>query len=173
MLVTFQAAAGQLKDWASRLNLDVVSGHHGSDAAKLPLILIPPHWQKRIVYFWILPEGCKRSLMDELSKLSEFFEKEPCFSAFVVGCNAPPEQMACFSKDIPRDWTKRWLYKLDGTSKGGVIVSIYRELGIPIFYLGLGEWLMISAFSVKTIWFIIAHNFCIDECKNNSKQTLN
>ena len=147
---TFQAAATeQLKDWASRLNLDVVSGHHGLMQLQLPLILIPP--LAKADYLLLDTAGrlhVKDHLMDELSSSTSSSEKGTlCTSAFVVSCRwLHRNKWLASGKDIPRKvgLSGMVVTKLDGTSKGGVIVSIYRELGIPIFYLGLGEQAMIS-----------------------------
>ena len=154
---TFRAAATeQLKDWASRLNLDVVSGHHGSDAAAVAFDSYSSALAKNGLstsgYCWKVT--CKDHLMDELSKLKRVLQKrEPCapqHSWLVV--DGSPTNGLLQAKTFHEKFGLSGMVvtKLDGTSKGGVIVSIYRELGIPIFYLGLGEQADdLQPFSVK------------------------
>ena len=99
---TFRAAATeQLKDWASRLNLDVVSGHHGSDAAAVAFDSYSSALAKKTDYLLLDTAGrlhVKDHLMDELSKLKRVLQKrEPCapqHSWLVV--DGSTEQMACF-----------------------------------------------------------------------------
>lgn len=145
---TFRAAATeQLKHWAIRLNLEVVSGHHGSDAAAVAFDAYSSALAKKSDYLLLDTAGrlhVNDNLMDELAKLKRVLQKKeplaPQHSWLVVdgstGTNGL-SQAKVFHEKFGLNGLV--VTKLDGTSKGGALVSIYRELGIPIFYLGLGE----------------------------------
>jgi fused signal recognition particle receptor len=145
---TFRAAATeQLKEWANRLALDLVSGHHGSDAAAVAFDAYSSALAKQTDYLLLDTAGrlhVKDNLMDELSKLKRVIQKRepaaPQHSWLVVDGSTGTNgllQAKVFHQKFGLNGVV--VTKLDGTSKGGVIVSIYRELGLPIFYLGLGE----------------------------------
>ena len=145
---TFRAAATeQLKEWANRLELELVSGHHGSDAAAVAFDAYSSAMAKQTDYLLLDTAGrlhVKDNLMDELSKLKRVIQKRepdaPHHSWLVVDGSTGTNgliQAKAFNEKFGLNGVV--VTKLDGTSKGGVIVSIYRELGLPIFYLGLGE----------------------------------
>ena len=145
---TFRAAATeQLKEWANRLSLDLVSGHHGSDAAAVAFDAYSSALAKQTDYLLLDTAGrlhVNDNLMDELSKLKRVIQKRepaaPQHSWLVVDGSTGTNgllQAKVFHQKFGLNGVV--VTKLDGTSKGGVIVSIYRELGLPIFYLGLGE----------------------------------
>lgn len=145
---TFRAAATeQLKEWANRLELELVSGHHGSDAAAVAFDAYSSAMAKQTDYLLLDTAGrlhVKDNLMDELSKLKRVIQKRepdaPHHSWLVVDGSTGTNgliQAKAFHEKFGLNGVV--VTKLDGTSKGGVIVSIYRELGLPIFYLGLGE----------------------------------
>jgi fused signal recognition particle receptor len=145
---TFRAAAiDQLKSWAGRLKLDIVAGQHGSDAAAVAF----DAWQaaKARGFDTLIIDTAgrlhtKSNLMLELSKIRRVLQKHdaaaPHYSLLVVdgslGSNSI-EQARVFHKEF--GLTGLVVTKLDGTSKGGALVAIYRELKLPIFFLGLGE----------------------------------
>jgi len=145
---TFRAAATeQLKEWANRLELELVSGHHGSDAAAVAFDAYSSAMAKQTDYLLLDTAGrlhVKDNLMDEMSKLKRVIQKRepdaPHHSWLVVDGSTGTNgliQAKAFHEKFGLNGVV--VTKLDGTSKGGVIVSIYRELGLPIFYLGLGE----------------------------------
>ena len=145
---TFRAAATeQLRAWSDRLELECVFGHHGADSAAVAFDAYTAGLARGSDLVIIDTAGrlhVKQNLMDELSKLKRVLKKKdqgaPHHSWLVVdgstGMNAL-EQAKVFNEKF--GLTGLVVTKLDGSSKGGVLVSIYRELKLPIFYLGLGE----------------------------------
>lgn len=145
---TFRAAAGeQIAAWAERLSLDIVPGQHGADAAAVAFDTVQAARSrgKRIA---ILDTAgrlhTKSHLMEELKKLSRVVAKldpaAPHHRWLVVdgtlGSNSI-EQAKIFNETF--GLTGLIVTKLDGTSRGGALVGIWRELHIPIYYVGLGE----------------------------------
>ena len=145
---TFRAAATeQLKAWATRLHLDLVSGHHGADAAAVAYDAYSSAHSKSCDYLLLDTAGrlhVKDHLMDELSKLKRVLQKRepacPHHSWLVIdgstGTNGVAQAKIFHEKF---GLTGLVVTKLDGTSKGGALVSIYRELKLPVYFLGLGE----------------------------------
>lgn len=145
---TFRAAANeQIAAWAQRLGLDLVPGRHGADAAAVAFDTVNAARSrgKRIA---ILDTAgrlhTKSYLMDELKKISRVVGKldpaAPHHRWLVVdgtlGSNSI-EQAKIFNEAFPL--TGLIVTKLDGTSRGGALVGIWRALHIPIYYIGLGE----------------------------------
>lgn len=145
---TFRAAAvEQLKTWATRLELEIVSSHTGADSAAVAF----DAWQaakSRGRDFLIVDTAgrlhTKSNLMDELAKIRRVLQKNdptaPQHRWLVVdgslGSNSI-EQARVFHQSF--GLTGLVVTKLDGTSRGGALVGIYRQLKIPIYFLGLGE----------------------------------
>jgi fused signal recognition particle receptor len=145
---TFRAAAvEQLKTWAQRLDLDIVASHTGADAAAVAF----DAWQAaraRGKDFLIVDTAgrlhTKSNLMEELAKIRRVLQKNdptaPQHRWLVVdgslGSNSI-EQAKVFNQSF--GLTGLVVTKLDGTSRGGALVGIYRQLKIPIYFLGLGE----------------------------------
>lgn len=145
---TFRAAAvEQLRSWATRLNLDIVASHTGGDAAAVAF----DAWQaakSRGKDFLIVDTAgrlhTKSNLMEELAKIRRVLQKNdptaPQHRWLVVdgslGTNSI-EQAKVFHQSF--GLTGLVVTKLDGTSRGGAIVGIYRQLKIPIYFIGLGE----------------------------------
>ena len=145
---TFRAAAvEQLKSWATRLDLDIVASHTGADAAAVAF----DAWQaaKSRDKDWLLVDTAGRlhtkgNLMEELAKIRRVLQKNdpaaPHHRWLVVdgslGANSI-EQARVFHQSF--GLTGLIVTKLDGTSRGGAIVGIYRQLKIPIYFIGLGE----------------------------------
>ena len=145
---TFRAAAiDQLKTWADRLELDIIAGQHGADAAAVAF----DAWQaaKARGFDTLIIDTAgrlhtKSNLMQELAKIRRVLQKHdadaPHYSLLVVdgslGSNSI-EQARVFHKEFGLSGLV--VTKLDGTSKGGALVAIYRELKLPIYFLGLGE----------------------------------
>lgn len=145
---TFRAAAvEQLKSWATRLDLPIVASPTGSDAAAVAF----DAWQAAKA------RGCdilivdtagrlhtKDNLMAELAKIRRVLQKNDATAphhAWIVvdgslGSNSI-EQARKFHESF--GLTGLIVTKLDGTSRGGAIVGIWRELKLPIYFLGLGE----------------------------------
>lgn len=145
---TFRAAATeQLKAWSTRLHMDLVSGHHGADAAAVAYDAYSSALSKSCDYLLLDTAGrlhVKDHLMDELSKLKRVLQKRepdcPQHSWLVIdsstGTNGVAQAKVFHEKF---GLTGLVITKLDGTSKGGALVSIYRELKLPVYFIGLGE----------------------------------
>jgi fused signal recognition particle receptor len=145
---TFRAAAvDQLKSWATRLGLEVVSNNPGSDPASVAFDAVQA--AKSRGRDWVIVDTAGRlhtkgNLLEELLKIRRVMAKidpaAPHHSLLVVdgslGANSI-EQARVFHKSF--GLTGLVVTKLDGTSKGGAIVGIWRELRLPIFFVGLGE----------------------------------
>ena len=145
---TFRAAANeQIKSWADRLQIELVSSHQGADAAAVAFDSYQAA-KKRSHKFCLLDTAGrlhnKGHLMQELEKLRRVLQKQapnaPHHSWLVVdgslGSNSI-EQARIFNQSFPL--TGLIITKLDGSSRGGALVGIYRELKLPIYYVGLGE----------------------------------
>ncbi|MCM2273871.1 MAG: signal recognition particle-docking protein FtsY [Candidatus Didemnitutus sp.] len=145
---TFRAAAvEQLKSWATRLDIEIVASHTGADSAAVAF----DAWQaaKTRGHDWLIVDTAgrlhtKSNLMDELAKIRRVLQKNdstaPQHRWLVVdgslGSNSI-EQAKVFHQSF--GLTGLVVTKLDGTSRGGAIVGIYRQLKIPIYFIGLGE----------------------------------
>ncbi len=145
---TFRAAAvEQLKSWATRLELEIVASHTGADAAAVAF----DAWQaaKSRDKDWLIVDTAgrlhtKSNLMEELAKIRRVLQKNdpaaPQHRWLVVdgslGANSI-EQARVFHQSF--GLTGLIVTKLDGTSRGGAIVGIWRQLKIPIYFIGLGE----------------------------------
>jgi fused signal recognition particle receptor len=145
---TFRAAAiDQLKSWAKRLDLELISTKPGADAAAVAFDSVQA--AKSRGRDWVIIDTAGRlhtkdNLMVELSKIRRVVAKidptAPHHSWLVVdgslGGNSI-EQARAFHKSF--GLTGLIVTKLDGTSRGGAIVGIWRELKLPIVFVGLGE----------------------------------
>ncbi|HTD86263.1 MAG TPA: signal recognition particle-docking protein FtsY [Candidatus Binatia bacterium] len=145
---TFGAAAiAQLKLWGQRLNIPVVSAAYNADPAAVAHDAIMAAQSRNADWLLIDTAGrlhTKHNLMQELQKMHRVMEKKlsgaPHETLLVLdgttGMNAL-NQARDFNKMIPI--TGLVVTKLDGTSKAGMVVSIFKELGLPIKFVGLGE----------------------------------
>lgn len=145
---TFRAAAvEQLKAWATRLELPIIASHTGADAAAVAFDAWKAAKARGCDYLIVDTAGrlhTKGHLLDELAKIRRVLQKNdvtaPHHSWLVVdgslGTNSI-EQAKVFHKSF--GLTGLIVTKLDGTSRGGAIAGIWRELKLPIYFLGLGE----------------------------------
>ena len=145
---TFRAAANeQLKTWTERLNVELVASQHGADAAAVAFDAYAAAKAREADVLILDTAGRlhnKANLMKELEKirrvLQQHDEKAPHHAWLVVdgslGSNSI-EQARVFHESF--GLTGVIVTKLDGTSRGGALVGIYRELGVPIYFVGLGE----------------------------------
>ncbi|MFI3291242.1 MAG: signal recognition particle-docking protein FtsY [Opitutales bacterium] len=145
---TFRAAANeQIKLWAERLNIELVESHHGADSAAVAFDAWQAAKARGAKYLILDTAGRlhnKENLMKELEKfrrvIAKCDENAPHYSIMVadgsLGSNSI-EQAKAFNKIFPLDGII--VTKLDGTSRGGALAGIYKELALPIFYVGLGE----------------------------------
>jgi fused signal recognition particle receptor len=145
---TFRAAAvEQLKLWGERLHVPVIAGAHAADAASVAHDAITAALARKADYLFVDTAGrlhTKHNLMQELEKVHRVMQKKlagaPHETLLVLdattGMNALVQARA-FHKAAPL--TGLVITKLDGTSKGGMVVAIQRELGLPVKFIGLGE----------------------------------
>ncbi len=145
---TFRAAAiEQLKLWGQRLNVPVVSGDYGADPAAVAHDAVTAALARKADYLLVDTAGrlhTKHNLMQELQKLHRVMGKKlpgaPHEVLLVLdgstGMNAL-NQAREFHKAVKL--TGLVITKLDGTSKGGMVVAIQKELGLPIKFIGVGE----------------------------------
>ncbi len=145
---TFRAAAiEQLKLWGQRVKVEVIAGAYGADAASVAHDAVAAAQARKANYLFVDTAGrlhTKHNLMLELQKLHRVIGKQlqgaPHEVLLVLdattGMNAL-NQAREFNKAVPL--TGLIVTKLDGTSKGGMVVAIQKELGLPIKFIGLGE----------------------------------
>ncbi|MBO60498.1 MAG: signal recognition particle-docking protein FtsY [Verrucomicrobiales bacterium] len=145
---TFRAAAiEQLNLWGGRLEIPVVSSEYGADPASVAHDAVNSALSKGSDYLFIDTAGrlhTKHNLMRELEKLHRVISTKcdgaPHETLLVVdasvGSNAL-NQAREFNKSVPL--TGLAITKLDGTSKGGMVVAIQNELDLPVKFIGLGE----------------------------------
>ncbi len=145
---TFRAAAvEQLKIWGERANVDVITGPEGSDAAGLVYDAISRAEETSADILLIDTAGRlhnKHNLMQELEKITRVMKKKnsdaPHHVLLVLdGCTGQNalEQVRVFAKTV--QVTGLVVTKLDGTSKGGMVVSLAQKYALPIHAIGVGE----------------------------------
>ena len=145
---TFRAGAiAQLDVWAKRVGVDIVTKPDGSDPSSVMFEAIQK--AKKENYDILLCDTAGRlqnkvNLMNELSKMKRVLQKEmpdaPHETLLVIDATTGQNGMSqakAFKEAT--DVTGVILTKLDGTSKGGIVLAIRHEMGIPIKYIGLGE----------------------------------
>jgi len=147
---TFRAAAiEQIKLWGQRLHVPVIAGEYGADPAAVAHDAVVAAQARKADYLFVDTAGrlhTKHNLMQELQKLHRVIGRQlpgaPHEVLLVLdattGMNAL-NQAREFHKAVPL--TGLIVTKLDGTSKGGMVVAIQKELGLPIKFIGLGEQL--------------------------------
>ncbi len=145
---TFRAAAiEQIKLWGHRLKVEVIAGAYGADAAAVAHDAVAAAQARQAHYLFVDTAGrlhTKHNLMQELQKVHRVMGKQlpgaPHEVLLVLdattGMNAL-NQAREFNKAVPL--TGLIVTKLDGTSKGGMVVAIQKELGLPVKFVGLGE----------------------------------
>ena len=145
---TFRAAAiEQIKLWGQKLKVEVIAGAYGADAASVAHDAVTAAQSRQVDYLFLDTAGrlhTKHNLMQELQKLHRVIGKQlpgaPHEVLLVLdattGMNAL-NQAREFNKAVPL--TGLVVTKLDGTSKGGMVVAIQKDLGLPVKFIGLGE----------------------------------
>jgi fused signal recognition particle receptor len=145
---TFRAAAiEQLKLWGRRLEIEVIAGEYGADPAAVAHDAVAAAQARGTDYLFIDTAGrlhTKHNLMEELQKVHRVMGRRapgaPHEVLLVLDANTGSNalnQAREFDKIVPL--TGLVITKLDGTSKGGMVVAIQKELGLPIKFVGLGE----------------------------------
>jgi len=144
---TFRAAAiDQVKIWGERLNSDVIAHSHGSDPSAVAFDTIEAAKARKIDVVLIDTAGRMHNsvnLMDELNKMTRVAAKTGISKPKTIlvldastGQNGL-QQARSFLGSIGCDGIV--LTKLDGSSRGGVILSVYSEFEMPVLYIGTGE----------------------------------
>ena len=145
---TFRAAAiDQLGVWCERSGADIVKQNEGSDPAAVVYDAIQYAKKRKADVLIIDTAGRlhnKTNLMNELAKINRVIEKECPDSARenLLVLDATTGQNAILQAKEFRhaaNITGLVLNKLDGTAKGGIVISIKNELGIPVKFIGVGE----------------------------------
>jgi fused signal recognition particle receptor len=145
---TFRAAAiEQLQIWGERVGCDVVAGQAGGDPTSVAFDTVRAAKARGVDIAIIDTAGrlqTRKPLMDELAKMSRVLAREipgaPHQTLLVLDANTGQNaisQARLFSEVT--NVTGLVLTKLDGTAKGGVIVGLADEFGIPVRYVGVGE----------------------------------
>ncbi len=145
---TFRAAAlEQLETWANRLGVDLIRGDEGTDPAAVVHEGLQAAVARSVDDVFVDTAGrlhTKKPLMDELAKVKRvagrLIPEAPHQTLLVMDATVGGNglvQAQRFSESLGVDGIV--LTKLDGTAKGGIVVAVARELGLPVVYAGVGE----------------------------------
>ncbi|MGZ4475587.1 MAG: signal recognition particle-docking protein FtsY [Nocardioides sp.] len=143
---TFRAAAAeQLGTWGERVGVEVVRGPEGSDPASVAFDAVKSGADAGVDTVIVDTAGRlqnKAGLMDELGKVKRVIEKTAPVTETLLVLDATTGQNGLiqarvFSEAV--NITGIVLTKLDGSAKGGIVVQVQRELGVPVKLVGLGE----------------------------------
>lgn len=143
---TFRAAAAdQLQTWGDRVGAVVVRGPEGGDPAAVAFEAVDVAAKAGVDAVVIDTAGrlhTKTGLMDELGKVKRVVEKNSEVDEVLLVLDATTGQNGLVQARVFAEVvnvTGIVLTKLDGTAKGGIVVSVQRELGVPVKLVGLGE----------------------------------
>jgi fused signal recognition particle receptor len=143
---TFRAAAAdQLQTWGSRVGAEVVRGPEGGDPASVAFDSVRRGIEAGVDTVLVDTAGRlqnKTGLMDELGKVKRVLEKHGPVDETLLVLDATTGQNGLVQARVFTevvDVTGVVLTKLDGTAKGGIVIAVQRELGIPVKLVGLGE----------------------------------
>ncbi|MHA3834083.1 signal recognition particle-docking protein FtsY [Terrabacter sp. AAH1] len=144
---TFRAAAAdQLETWGARVGVPTVrSDKDGADPAAVAFDAVKAGIEEEVDVVIIDTAGRlhnKVGLMDELGKVKRVIEKQSEIDEVLLVLDATTgqnglQQAKVFSEAV--DVTGIVLTKLDGTAKGGIVIAVQRQLGVPVKLVGLGE----------------------------------
>ena len=144
---TFRAAAAdQLQTWGERVGVPTVrSDRDGADPAAVAFQAVKDGIEQEVDVVLVDTAGRlqnKVGLMDELGKVKRVIEKQAPVDEVLLVLDATTgqngmQQAKVFSEVV--DVTGIVLTKLDGTAKGGIVIAVQRELGVPVKLVGLGE----------------------------------
>jgi fused signal recognition particle receptor len=143
---TFRAAAAdQLQTWGERVGATVVRKHEGADPASVAFDAVSQGIEQGADTVIIDTAGrlhTKTGLMDELGKVKRVVEKKAQVDEVLLVLDATTgqnglRQARVFAEVV--NVTGIVLTKMDGTAKGGIIIQVQRELGVPVKLVGLGE----------------------------------
>ena len=143
---TFRAAAAdQLTTWGERVGAEVVRGPEGADPASVAFDAVKEGVDTGVDTVLIDTAGrlhTKQGLMDELGKVKRVVERQGPVDEVLLVLDATTGQNGLVQARVfgeVVDVTGIVLTKLDGTAKGGIVISVQRELGVPVKLVGLGE----------------------------------
>ncbi|MFD7707570.1 signal recognition particle-docking protein FtsY [Streptomyces sp. NPDC059786] len=143
---TFRAAAAdQLQTWGERVGARTVRGPEGGDPASIAFDAVKEGIQEGADVVLIDTAGrlhTKTGLMDELGKVKRVVEKHAPLDEILLVLDATTGQNGLVQARVFAevvDITGIVLTKLDGTAKGGIVIAVQRELGVPVKLVGLGE----------------------------------
>lgn len=145
---TFRAAAiDQIAIWAERSNVEIIKSQEGADPASVAYDAANAALARNVDLLLVDTAGrlhTKTNLMEELKKIKRVINRAvpdaPVYTKLILdgttGQNAL-SQVKIFTDAVGCDGII--VTKLDGTAKGGIIIAIAEELGVPVDYIGLGE----------------------------------
>jgi fused signal recognition particle receptor len=143
---TFRAAAAdQLQTWGSRVGAETVRGPEGGDPASVAFDAVKQGTEAKVDTVLIDTAGrlhTKVGLMDELGKVKRVVERHGPVDETLLVLDATTGQNGLIQARVFTevvDVTGIVLTKLDGTARGGIVISVQRELGVPVKLVGLGE----------------------------------
>ena len=143
---TFRAAAAQqLQTWGDRVGAAVVRGPEGGDPAAVAFDAVATGAAADVDTVIIDTAGrlhTKTGLMDELGKVKRVIEKQSPIDEVLLVLDATTGQNGLVQARVFAEVvevTGIVLTKLDGTARGGIVVAVQRELGVPVKLVGLGE----------------------------------
>jgi fused signal recognition particle receptor len=143
---TFRAAAAeQLTTWGERVGVPAVRGPEGSDPASVAFEAVKVGVEQEADVVVVDTAGRlqnKAGLMDELGKVKRVVEKQAPVTEVLLVLDATTGQNGLTQARVFREAvavTGIVLTKLDGSAKGGIVVAVQRELGVPVKLVGMGE----------------------------------
>ncbi|HEX6485873.1 MAG TPA: signal recognition particle-docking protein FtsY [Nocardioidaceae bacterium] len=143
---TFRAAAAeQLTTWGERVGVPAVRGPEGSDPASVAFEAVKAGVEQEADVVIVDTAGRlqnKAGLMDELGKVRRVIEKQAPVTEVLLVLDATTGQNGMVQARVFSEVVKVTgivLTKLDGSAKGGIVVAVQRELGVPVKLVGIGE----------------------------------
>jgi fused signal recognition particle receptor len=143
---TFRAAAAdQLETWGSRVGAHTVRGAEGADPAAVAFDAVKQGSEEQVDTVVVDTAGrlhTKQGLMDELGKVKRVIERQGAVDETLLVLDATTGQNGVAQARVfmeAVDVTGIVLTKLDGTAKGGIVLAVQRDLGVPVKLVGLGE----------------------------------
>lgn len=145
---TFRAAATeQLVEWSHRAGCEIIAAKEGADPAAVVFDAVTAAKARKVDVLICDTAGRlhnKKNLMDELGKINRVIDREypdAHRETFVVLDATTGQNALVQAKEFNEiaDVTGIVITKMDGTAKGGIVIAIQKELGIPVKYIGVGE----------------------------------
>ncbi len=143
---TFRAAAAnQLATWATRSGVELVQGEENAEPASVAFTAVKKALAEKADILLVDTAGrlhTKSTLMDELEKIKRVIEKQNPVNEVLLVIDATTGQNGLVQAKIFTEAvavTGVILTKLDGSAKGGIVVAIANELGVPVKFVGFGE----------------------------------